>query len=555
MAGHDRTRRHAWALGRCLNSSYQRWTLLQRGIQLDTRRTPRSRARRAACSRRWSACSPATNSCVASRPSTHLERGVQPGARAVGGLGRLLHALGEERVRVLEDGADVAEHADLADALRLTDAGALQRRLAQHRRLRMELLEVLHDRERFGEMAAVVELEDGQASERVLLEELRRAVLSGQDVDGSDGTSIPFSLIGRRELFADWARPRTRTASSSAPPLGSGFTPPYTACQPRQGGAAPISGGAGSRMMISPTIETRRTQPCAGRGCPRDRSRAWSTRPQKKSVAPSAVVAFARPVTCATRTRMANGARFSTRLRCARSARPAQAGNVKSLLAVAESPGGAPRGRASRHQIGQRQDETQHGAQDQHPQVCRHAGRLACVLLRRTWPARVSSPAPVGIGRGGLGGDGPDAAAVVQRAGGRGAARADAARSGGDAERAAGPCGLDQARGPDAGVLVQAARRVQRHRRARRVAAPRRRRRRIGRQSRAGRCPLGAPPGARVLHRDAAHDAVDQGRRGPPAGRQGRAGRRRLHRGGARAARPLPMRPAWRRSRPTTTST
>jgi hypothetical protein len=48
----------------------------------------------------------------------------------------------------------------------------------------VELLEVLHDRERLGEMAAVVELEHGQATERVLREELEESVLSAQDVDG-----------------------------------------------------------------------------------------------------------------------------------------------------------------------------------------------------------------------------------------------------------------------------------------------------------------------------------------------------------------------------------
>ena len=43
----------------------------------------------------------------------------------------------------------------------------------QQRRLGIALLEVLDDGERLGEVAAVVELEDGEAAERVLLEEPR----------------------------------------------------------------------------------------------------------------------------------------------------------------------------------------------------------------------------------------------------------------------------------------------------------------------------------------------------------------------------------------------
>ena len=74
---------------------------------------------------------------------------------------------------VLEYLRDRRQHAELADALELTHAGALERRGPEHRGLGMELFEVLDDGERLGEVAAVVELEDGEAAERVLLEEPR----------------------------------------------------------------------------------------------------------------------------------------------------------------------------------------------------------------------------------------------------------------------------------------------------------------------------------------------------------------------------------------------
>jgi hypothetical protein len=49
--------------------------------------------------------------------------------------------------------------------------------------LRMLVLEVLDDRERFGQMAAVVEFEHRQPTERIDVQELRRAVLTGREID------------------------------------------------------------------------------------------------------------------------------------------------------------------------------------------------------------------------------------------------------------------------------------------------------------------------------------------------------------------------------------
>src|SRR6185503_18802985 len=72
----------------------------------------------------------------------------------------------------------------------------------------------------------------------------------------------------------------------------------------------------------------------------------YTTRAQKKIVAPSAVVAFALPLTCAVSTRMMNGPRFSTRFACARTARSVHAGTASgaSRLPKAHSlPPGAER--------------------------------------------------------------------------------------------------------------------------------------------------------------------------------------------------------------------
>src|SRR5207253_6074289 len=67
-------------------------------------------------------------------------------------------------------------------ALELAHARALARRLADHRRLRVQLFQVLDDRQRLREMTAIVELEDGKPAERVLLQELRGAILLRDDV-------------------------------------------------------------------------------------------------------------------------------------------------------------------------------------------------------------------------------------------------------------------------------------------------------------------------------------------------------------------------------------
>src|SRR5262245_36811705 len=87
-------------------------------------------------------------------------------------------------MRVLEDRADAAEHPELADPLGFAYARAPERGRADHRRRRMQVLEVLHDRERLRETATVVELQHREAAEGVLGEELRGSVLPGEDVDG-----------------------------------------------------------------------------------------------------------------------------------------------------------------------------------------------------------------------------------------------------------------------------------------------------------------------------------------------------------------------------------
>src|SRR5262249_9392574 len=96
----------------------------------------------------------------------------------------------------------------------------------QHRRLRMQLFQVLHDGERFREMAAVVELEHGQAAERVLLQELRAAVLAGENVDGL-GRDVESLL-----RHVDAQLPRIRRTGEVVrlhaliPPSARGWTPP-----------------------------------------------------------------------------------------------------------------------------------------------------------------------------------------------------------------------------------------------------------------------------------------------------------------------------------------
>src|SRR5262245_48352462 len=114
----------------------------------------------------------------------HLERVAEAGAGVLGGLGRLLHPTCEERMRVLEDRADAAEHAELADALGLAHAGTPERGRPDHRGRRMEILEVLDDGERLRQAAAVVELQHWEAAEGVLGEELGGPVLPREDVDG-----------------------------------------------------------------------------------------------------------------------------------------------------------------------------------------------------------------------------------------------------------------------------------------------------------------------------------------------------------------------------------
>src|SRR2546430_5275990 len=107
-------------------------------------------------------------------------------------------------MRVLEVLADGAQDAELRDALELTHARPLARRRAEHGRRGVELLQVLHDGERLAEAAPVVELEDGEPAHRVLLQELRLAVVPGHDVDRLEGDAEP--LLG--EIDAQLLRVR-----------------------------------------------------------------------------------------------------------------------------------------------------------------------------------------------------------------------------------------------------------------------------------------------------------------------------------------------------------
>src|SRR5947199_6046773 len=107
-------------------------------------------------------------------------------------------------MRVLEVLADGAQDAELRDALELAHARPLARRRAEHGRRRVELLQVLHDGERLAEEAPVVQLEDGEAAHRVLLQELRLAIFPGHDVDRLEGDAEP--LLG--EIDAQLLRVR-----------------------------------------------------------------------------------------------------------------------------------------------------------------------------------------------------------------------------------------------------------------------------------------------------------------------------------------------------------
>ena len=87
------------------------------------------------------------------------------------GAGLRLHAgIGgqpERRVRGVQDAGDGVEHAELRDALELAHPRPLQGLRSDHRRRRVELLQVLDDGEGLEQVAAVVELEHGQAAEGV----------------------------------------------------------------------------------------------------------------------------------------------------------------------------------------------------------------------------------------------------------------------------------------------------------------------------------------------------------------------------------------------------
>ena len=95
---------------------------------------------------------------------------------------------------------------------------------------------------------------------------------------------------------------------------------------------------------------------------------------------------------------------------------------------------------------------------------------------------------------------------------------------------AAGQRGPAQARGPAAGLQLQAARRLQQDRAPARGRVGARHHHRERRQPLAGRGVLGPEARAPRGHRDAADDAADQGGRGALDGRRGGAVRRQLRR-------------------------
>src|SRR6185369_13103848 len=104
---------------------------------------------------------------AADRAVENLKHRPELVARVLGGVRRLFQTPRHERMRILEDRADARHDAELDDALELADARTLERRRPDHRRVRVQLLEVLHDREGLAEMAAVVEFENGKSTHRV----------------------------------------------------------------------------------------------------------------------------------------------------------------------------------------------------------------------------------------------------------------------------------------------------------------------------------------------------------------------------------------------------
>src|SRR6185295_1984092 len=85
-----------------------------------------------------------------------------------------------------------------------TRLGLLLGRRADERRPRMEVLEVLVDGDRLGEDAAVVQLERGQLTARVLRRVRRPTVLGAEQVDVGGGDAE--ALLVEEHAEAAWVR-------------------------------------------------------------------------------------------------------------------------------------------------------------------------------------------------------------------------------------------------------------------------------------------------------------------------------------------------------------
>ena len=91
--------------------------------------------------------------------------------------------------------------------------------VADHRRLRMELFEVLDDRQRLGQVGAVVELQDRQPAERILPRNAGVRFCAADRCRPLRSASGCPSPRGRRAASSDWARAKSCRASSQYLPL------------------------------------------------------------------------------------------------------------------------------------------------------------------------------------------------------------------------------------------------------------------------------------------------------------------------------------------------
>src|SRR5271170_444047 len=98
-------------------------------------------------------------------------------------FGELLDARLEQLVGVLERTCGNGKEVQLHSPVPHLDERLLAVVLAHQVRLGMQTFEVATDRDRLGEMGAIVELDERQAACRILREHLRRAVLAGENVD------------------------------------------------------------------------------------------------------------------------------------------------------------------------------------------------------------------------------------------------------------------------------------------------------------------------------------------------------------------------------------